>query len=378
MMMAGVAAADVAPVAVTPTIDFGRAVVGSGTYTKLVEFYNGTSSSYQLLSPVGTIWGDFTVAASGTCSRPPSPVVLAPGETCNVTVQYNPAAPGPQAVTAAIGLCPLDSISISKDSDGNPISGTCPSSAVVAVPFAVTGSGVPAETVVVDPGGLNFASVPAQTHSAPQTVTLTNGSEATSIVGLSKGGTAADDFVIDTDSCTGALLLPHATCTFNVRFAPSQAGERDATLQVEGATLGNAYPSVPLSGTGVGTAGQGGAGTSGNTGGSGPHGSPGLQRPPLRLDVVTCEAPSKTKRHAPAVRQCKVTLISSPPNRAPRTATRATLARGSRVYATGSSSSMGGRLHLVVHPIRPLRTGLYTLTLRNSHARVTTRVRIVR
>ena len=79
-MLAGVAAADAAPVAVTPTVDFGRAVVGSGTYTKLVEFYNGTSSSFQLLSPEGAMFGDFNVADTGTCPRPPSAVVLASGQ----------------------------------------------------------------------------------------------------------------------------------------------------------------------------------------------------------------------------------------------------------------------------------------------------------
>ena len=136
--------------------------------------------------------------------------------TCNVTVKYTPSAAGPQAVTAAIALCPLDAIAIVKDSDGNPIFGTCPTNAIVGVPFAVTGSGVAAETVTAGPQGLSFGSVTAQTHSEPQTVTLTNGTESTSITGLLKSGTGAQDFVIDTDSCTGAVLPPHATCTFDV------------------------------------------------------------------------------------------------------------------------------------------------------------------
>lgn len=359
----GVAAADVAPVAVTPTIDFSRAVVGSGTYTKLVEFYNGTTSSFQLLSPAGAMFGDFTVGDAGTCPRPPSAVVLAPGGTCTVTVRYTPTASGPQAVTAAIGLCPLDAITIVKDADGNPQFGVCPAQAVVGVPFAVTGSGVAAETVAVGPESLGFGSVPAQTQSAPQSVTVTNGSESTAITGLSKSGTAADDFVIGADTCTGAVLAPHETCTFNVLFAPSQAGERDAAVQVNGGTLGNAYPSLSLSGAGT-------------AGASGPHNPPTLQAPPVSLDLVTCDATPKTKGHRSSVSQCKVTLLSSPPKSSSRTANRVTLSRGSRVFATGSGSSSGGALRLLLHPVRPLRAGLYTLTLHRGHAQVTRRVRI--
>jgi hypothetical protein len=378
LMLAGVAVADVAPVAVTPTIDFGRAVVGSGTYTKRVEFYNGTSSSFQLLSPMGATFGDFSVGDAGTCPRPPSPLVLAPGQTCDVTVRYTPTSSGPQAVIAAIGLCPLDALSIVNGPDGNPQSGVCPAQAVVGVPFAVMGSGVAADTLAAGPERLSFGSVPAQTQSAPQTVTLTNGSESTAITALSKSGPAADDFVIDTDSCTGAVLPPHATCTFNVRFAPSQTGERDAALEVQGATLGNAYPSVSLSGAGVATAGQSGAaGTPASTGASPPHDPPGLQRPPVRLALVTCNALPETKRHRSNVWRCTATLLSTPPNPSPRTANRATLTRGSRVYATGSGSAIGGRLRLVVHPIGPLRAGLYTLTLHSGPARVTKRVQII-
>jgi len=359
LMLAGAAVADVAPVAVTPTVDFGRAVVGSGTYTKLVEFYNGTSSSFQLLSPMPGMFGDFSVGGAGTCPRPPSPLILAPGQTCNVTVQYAPTASGPQAVTAAIGLCPLDAIAISNNPDGSR-SGTCSAQAVVAVPFAVTGSGVAAETVTAGPEGLSFGSVPAQAKSAPQTVTLTNGSQSTSITGLSKTGPAADDFVLGADTCSGAVLAPHATCTFNVQFEPTQTGQRDAALQVQGATLGNAYPTVSLSGAG------------------GPHTPPVLQAPPIKLELVTCRAIPKTKRDRAIASQCKVTALSNPPKPGPHTTSRASLSRGSRVYATGSGASIGGRLRLWVHPIRPLEAGLYTLTLHSGRKLVTRRVRVIR
>jgi hypothetical protein len=263
-------------------------------------------------------------------------------------------------------------VSISNGPDGKPQFGTCPVSAIVGVPFAVTASGVAGETVIAGPERLSFGSVPARTQSAPQTVTLTNGSESTSIAGLSKSGPAADDFVIDADSCSGAVLPPHATCTFNLRFAPSQTGERDATLGVDGATLGNAYPSISLSGVG------GPPGTPGSTGSSGPHNPPSLQGPPVRVELITCKATPKTKLHRATVSQCKATRLSSPPKSVPRTANRATLTRGSRVYATGSGSSVGGRLRLVVRPTRPLRVGLYTLTLRSGHGQVIRRVRIVR
>jgi hypothetical protein len=370
LMLASIADADGSPIALTPSIDFGRAVAGSGTYTKFVEVYNGTTSSLQVVSPQPGVFGDFSVGASGDCPRPPSVSTLAPGATCSMTVEYTPAALGPQAVNAGVALCDVNDISISTNPDGTK-SGTCPAQAALIVPFAVTGSGVAADTLTAGPQTLSFGLTPQQTLGAAETVTLTNGSEPTSITGLSKSGPAADDFVIGNDGCTGATLVPHASCTFNVRFAPSRIGERDATLGVEGATLGNAYPTLSLSGTGGSVPtqppGQNGAtGPTGKPGPAGPKSPPGGRAPAGHVEIVTCRAGTTTTRgRKRTVNHCRVLLVSSPATFTIRgVLDRAIISRGRRVYATGSSSSTGGGLLLLMHSGRPLRPGGYTLTLR--------------
>jgi hypothetical protein len=377
LMLAGTAAADGSPVALNPAIDFGRAVVGSGTYTKFVELYNGTSSSLQVVSPKPGMFGDFSVGASGECPRPPSGSALAPGATCTMAVQYTPTALGPQAVNAGIAFCDVNAIDIVTNPDGTK-DGVCPAPAVLGVPFAVTGSGVAADALTAGSATLSFGSTPQQAVGSPQTVTLTNGSEPISITGLSTSGPAAHDFQIGEDGCTGATLLPHAICTFNVRFAPSQTGERDATLGVNGATFGNAYPSLSLSGTGGALGQNGNTGPTGNPAASGPQGLPG---PAGKVDLLTCKASPKPKRgRQVAAKQCTLQLLSNPSQfTTTGTNSLATLSRGSHIYATGSSWSTGGRQRLLLHEVRRLRPGLYTLTVRRRPGarRVITRLRII-
>jgi hypothetical protein len=55
---------------------------------------------------------------------------------------------------------------------------------------------------------------------------------------------------------------------------------------------------------------------------------------------------------------------------------RATISRGSIIYASGASVSMGGvRSQLMLNDERPLRRGLYTLTLtsQDGHRRIVAR-----
>jgi hypothetical protein len=87
-------------------------------------------------------------------------------------------------------------------------------------------------------------------------------------------GSAADDFVVLRDGCSGAALDPGTTCTFDVRFAPTPTGARAATLTVLGTTLGNPYPTIALTGIGAGLS-TGAAGTAGPTGAAGPIGQRG-------------------------------------------------------------------------------------------------------
>jgi probable HAF family extracellular repeat protein len=79
----------------------------------------------------------------------------------------------------------------------------------------------------VAPGTLTFASTPVGTVSPTQSVTLTNAGTTSLALGtLSISG----DFT-QTNNC-GASLVPSATCTVMVAFAPTAAGDLDGSLTV--------------------------------------------------------------------------------------------------------------------------------------------------
>ncbi|MGA8110552.1 MAG: choice-of-anchor D domain-containing protein, partial [Acidobacteriaceae bacterium] len=90
-----------------------------------------------------------------------------------------------------------------------------------------TAGGAPT-TAVLNPDVLTFAAQQAQTVSPPQTITLTN----TGILSLDVSSLALTGDFTETDDCGGATLAVGASCSFQVVFAPAQAGARTGTLTV--------------------------------------------------------------------------------------------------------------------------------------------------
>jgi Abnormal spindle-like microcephaly-assoc'd, ASPM-SPD-2-Hydin len=352
----------------TPALGFGRSVVGATTTTtKDIELYNGTSSVLQLtaMQLTGAVFDFVPSFANGTTCPTPGAGASAgvgPGATCVVTVTFAPKTFGPLSGSLDMTFCAVDAT---------------PCAPITTSDVSLAGEGVHADTLTLAPTALSFTSTPLGTSSRTQTVTLTNGSEQMSITGLSLGGTAPHDFVIEHDGCTGADLAPGATCTFDVSFAPGQAGARIATVTVAGATVGNSYPTLTLSG--IATAPPGGpvaptgptpptvpaAPTVPATPNSPAHRTE-TARPGVSIELITCKPTGKATRHKP---QCTSKLISRPLTfTATATTARATISRGRVVYATGSATVVGpGRWELVLHKRRALRAGVYTLTLGTRH-----------
>lgn len=106
--------------------------------------------------------------------------------------------------------------------------------------------------VSLDPPGLDFGEQEVGTTSPPQTVTVGNtGSDAVTVSSLAVSGEHADDFRVAADTCTGQPLDPGASCTFDVRFAPSDVEPRAGLVEVHS----DAPTSPdPVAVTGVGTA----------------------------------------------------------------------------------------------------------------------------
>lgn len=110
--------------------------------------------------------------------------------------------------------------------------------------------------VSASPDPLAFAGCAVGETAAPQTLTVTNGTNvACSIGASSRTGTNASEFAIATDGCSGTTLSPGGTCTISVTFSPASAGAKDAAIlvpfdmTVNGQTYGTSL-SASLSGTG--------------------------------------------------------------------------------------------------------------------------------
>ena len=85
-------------------------------------------------------------------------------------------------------------------------------------------------TATVSPTSINWVSVPIGGIGGQKVATLTNGGTTTlTVSGVTLGGTNPGDFKIYSKTC-GTSLAASASCTANVVFAPTAAGNRSATL----------------------------------------------------------------------------------------------------------------------------------------------------
>jgi hypothetical protein len=228
--------------------------------------------------------------------------------------------------------------------------------------------------------GGTFGDQTLSQPSAVSVVLVTNlGAQALSLGKVSLAGTNSSDFAITAETCSGRTLLYEQSCTISVHFTPGATGTRAASLTVPDNEPGE-HLTIELSGTGVaanagptgqnGQSGSNGAqGAAGATGPTGPTGVPGARGPAGadgQVILVTCTTSTKTVNHKPK----KVTKCTSRPVPTPTTFTasvleRASLGRHGFVYASGTAEK--GRV--VLHTIRALAAGRYTLTLVRGHGR---------
>jgi hypothetical protein len=212
------------------------------------------------------------------------------------------------------------------------------------------------------PSSLGFGSQPSGTISAPQTVTLSNSTDATLPVAVRLSGDV-DDMLISRNGCTGGVPA-NDSCDVAVRFAPTATGPRAATLTLDPA--GPQSTDVALTGSG-GALPQGPAGPAGPTGATGPGatgptGATGPAGPRGRDARVRC-AVAKRKKGSRRVRvTCRVRLVGV------RTASWR-LTRAGRTRATGTLRSGAATLRL-----GRLAPGRYTLRIAGRPA-ATIRVR---
>ena len=154
-----------------------------------------------------------------------------------------PAFSGPTAI--AQGSSPTSIAAADLNGDGRPDLAAANSNTNGAGGNTVSLNTTPLP-LTAGPASLAFGVQPLATVSAPKTITLDNSTGATLPVDVRLGG-ASDDMLISRNTC-GDGVPANGSCSVAVRFAPSSAGAKAATLTLDPA--GPQSVAVPLSGTG--------------------------------------------------------------------------------------------------------------------------------
>ena len=196
------------------SLDFGQQGVGTSSAARALTL-KSTGNAALTISGI-TVSGNFT--QTNNC-----PIVLAPDAQCEIDVLFSPTVVG-----AASGA-------ISVSSDGNALGAT------------LAGRGIQAAISVSTPAG--FGALVVGTTSAAANVIVTNSGSDTLVVGAPiMGGANTSDFFIVSNNCGN--VAPSGNCAIAVKFSPTRAGDRTATLTIPSNAPG-AAPTRALSGMGV-------------------------------------------------------------------------------------------------------------------------------
>jgi hypothetical protein len=113
---------------------------------------------------------------------------------------------------------------------------------IFATPLWSAGTGL--TTAAATPASLNFASQPAGTASAAETVTLAN----TGTLALTPTSIAVTGSFSEIDNCVGATVPANSSCAIQVSFVPAAAGAESGQMTIDANVYGGQI-TVDLSGT---------------------------------------------------------------------------------------------------------------------------------
>ena len=112
------------------------------------------------------------------------------------------------------------------------------------------GDGLSPEPAALTPTQLDFGPISLEQASEAQSITATNpGPVEIRLGAFAVAGTDTSDFAIVSDGCSTASLPPDGTCSVEVQFAPTEVGDRSATLSLADDGTG-AGREVALTGSG--------------------------------------------------------------------------------------------------------------------------------
>ncbi len=199
--------------------DFGSVVVGasSADVTFTVTNSGAAATGVPAIALAGGDAAHFAIASTGCTAA------LAGGATCDVKVHFTPTTAG--AKNALLGAA------------------ATPGGMATAT---LTATGLAPAVLAIAPTPQDFGTVVLGSSSADVAFTVTNsGGVASGVPSVSLGGANASELAITTNGCTAAVA-PGASCTVKVRFTPTGAGAKSATLDVSASPGGAA--SATLSG----------------------------------------------------------------------------------------------------------------------------------
>jgi hypothetical protein len=187
-------------------VDFGDAC-GDGPPASLTLRNTGTAPVGPLEIALAGADPDTFALVADDC-----PVTLASGASCTIEVGFVPMSGG-WASARLEARAPAASASATLD-------GAMPNDCGAILNLSPTPE--------------RFEDVLVGETSPPHTFTLTNANdEASGTLAVSLGGLDRSEFAVTRDACSGRTMAPGGTCTIDVVFAPTRAGDFLASLLVQ-------------------------------------------------------------------------------------------------------------------------------------------------
>jgi len=208
--------------------DFGGALVSGPPVARNFTLSNSPDTTVPLVPQDPGLLGPNADQYSITGDD--CPVSLAPGDSCTITVSFDPTSLGGKAATLIVETNDPDK----------------------AVRADLFGTGTDPDQSI-SPTSIAFGPQLTGTHSSPQTVTLTNGAGASAPDTIGQAtltGVDSAEFAVVSDGCSNTTLAIGASCQVSVRFDPIGTGGALASLSIP--SDDPAGPAtVALSGTGT-------------------------------------------------------------------------------------------------------------------------------
>jgi len=222
--LSGIAIAALPEISYEPTsLDFGSVYANYESDPKVITISN-TGNADLIIGSISTDVPDFLIQKDNCSGK-----AIAAGSSCTVEMVFMPSSTGDKSAKLTI-----------------------PSN-VPAVNVELSGTGVnePTPDIAVSPDSLNFTDTMEGDESEIRTVTVTNtGTAGLNITGISI--TDSSEFSQTNDCGTPPVTLsPGDSCTVDVTFMPSSAGDKSANLGITSNDPDEPTINVTLNGTAI-------------------------------------------------------------------------------------------------------------------------------